>query len=489
MSETLQKRAAAWHALCASQDEFVSRLLEDCETLEGEVDRLQQHPLASTPPSLTEGGTEDDLLRRSEQERRLQALEDEVGAFGAVNEELEHEAVERRRLIEERSAGLSNAQSRALEAPRHGSPPPSESQTDYEGPSFILCLINGSAVLFNQSLLSQGRTGGKDVAARLIWEIEKDLSGHDFERAGGDKPVRPTVLTLFFHDKVELVRQLLRTKVIASTETWEDFLVGFASAADNECVDVAGDAEPHIASLLLTLGYASNLKRIYVVGAQLDRLYEACPALLPSDVPFYVDVGPKLVLVNASETDDERDLLSTSGWRVTTFPRFFGTSLDNRPRSSFAELENLVSSVPAPAQPWVGAVKTKKPAAAPARPAKQPTEVTIRPRDRPVAAPEGADMVEFYASLTTPTSKHKFSPSARLLVQGAALPLSCRRSVPADPLDPRRPSALRLALLLQARLHAAALPQEPRVRLDEPGPPRPQEGGLDDQLQRADAHG
>ena len=170
---------------------------------------------------------------------------------------------------------------------------------------------------------------------------------------------------------------------------------------------------------------------------------------------------------------------------MTTFPRFFGTSLDNRPRSSFAELENLVSSVPAPAQPWVGEVKTKKPAAAPARPAKQPTEVTIRPCDRPVAAPEGADMVEFYASLTTPTSKHKFSPSARLLVQGAALPLSCRRSVPADPLDPRRPSdvsslhplanrwpstdsrdllaKLRLALLLQARLHAAALPQEPRV--------------------------
>lgn len=143
-------------------------------------------------------------------------------------------------------------------------------------------------------------------------------AAHDFSLAGGDKPARPAVLTLFFHNKIELVRELLRSKVIScvsrsprpllgfenvaeafscrSASTWDDFCVGFSSEVNNLCVDTAGDAEADIASLLLALGYAPNLKHIYIVGAQLDRLYETCPALLPSDIALFVEVGPKIIL-------------------------------------------------------------------------------------------------------------------------------------------------------------------------------------------------
>lgn len=90
--------------------------------------------------------------------------------------------------------------------------------------------------------------------------------------------------------------QALTLLLCRSASTWDDFCAAFASEANNQCIDIAGDADAAIATLLLGLGYAPNLKHIYIVGAQLHRLYEACPALLPSDVALFVEVGPKIVL-------------------------------------------------------------------------------------------------------------------------------------------------------------------------------------------------
>ncbi|GAA5835508.1 hypothetical protein JCM9279_004564 [Rhodotorula babjevae] len=436
VGKLLAAEGLAWQALCSSQDSFVARLLDECETLQAEVDQLK-------PPSLEQAdqsqGRAEEELRKSEQERRRLALEEQVGSFTAVNEELAREAEDRRRLIEARSSYLASPSAPSLAAPPSARAAPPLS---YAGPPFILCLINGSSVVFNQGPLSQGHTGGKDVAARLLWEIEKDLSAHHFSLSGGDKPARPAVLTLFFHNKVELVRELLRNKVISSASTWDDFCVGFSSEVNNQVVDIAGHAEADIASLLLALGYAPNLEHIYIIGAQLDRLYETCPALLPSDVALFVEVGPKIVLVNASETEDERDVLSTSGWRVATFPRFFGTSLDSRPRSPSPDISPSSSSSKPSTTAYAGAVKAegKKLTALPRRVAGNTAKFELPLSERPVAAPEGADMASFYAGLTTPTSKHHFNPTARLLdqnpqiccwyyfsVDGCTLP-SCHRS-------------------------------------------------------------
>ncbi|KPV76018.1 uncharacterized protein RHOBADRAFT_43455 [Rhodotorula graminis WP1] len=436
MSRALQERATTWQALCASQDGFVARLLDECETLQAEVDQLE------APPPLAEcqeQGSDGEELCRSEQERRRLALEEQVGSFKAVNEELSREAEDRRQLIASRSSCLSAAGAPGSASLRAAQAVP---ETYYDGPPFVLCLINGSSVLFNQGPLSQGHTGGKDVATRLLWEIEKDLSAQDFSVAGGDKPGRPVVLTLFFHNKVELVRELLRSKVISSASTWDDFCAGFASEANNQCVDTAGDVEAAIATVLLALGFASNLEHIYIVGAQLERLYETCPALLPGDVALFVEVGLKIILVNASESEDERDLLSTSGWRVTSFARFFGTSLDSRARSPSPDIPSSPSVHKPSSTAYAGAVKAtdKKLTALPQRAAGKTPKFELPMSERPVAAPEGADMATFYASLTTPTSRHRFNPTARLLdqnpqiccwyyfsVDGCTLP-SCHRS-------------------------------------------------------------
>ncbi|GAA5915677.1 hypothetical protein JCM8208_005916 [Rhodotorula glutinis] len=424
-----------WQALCSSQDSFVARLLDQCDTLQTEVDQLEAAPPAGVHQ---EQGPGEEELRRGEQERRRMALEEQVGSFTSVNEELAREAEDRRQLIQARTSRLAAA-STSGSARTAARPAP---EADHEGPPFILCLINGSSVLFNHGPISQGHTGGKDVATRLLWEIDKDMSAHDFALAGGDKPGRPVVLALFLYNKVELLRELLRHKIISSASTWDDFCAAFASEANNQCIDIAGDADAAIATLLLGLGYAPNLKHIYIVGAQLHRLYEACPALLPSDVALFVEVGPKIVLVNASETEDERDLLSTSGWRVTTFPRFFGTSLDSRPRSPSPDNSPSPSSSKSSPTAYAGAVKApaKKLTALPQRDVGKTPKFELPMSERPVAAPEGADMASFYASLTTPRSRHHFNPTARLLdqnpqiccwfyfsVDGCTLP-SCHRS-------------------------------------------------------------
>ncbi|BGP38111.1 hypothetical protein JCM10450v2_002042 [Rhodotorula kratochvilovae] len=416
MSDLLQERATTWQALCTAQDEFVARLLDECATLEDEVAQAEAARTTTAPEHADESAAADKAeqeLLRMEQDRRVRGLEEQIQSYGAINEELAAEERGFRDEIKARSSRLTKAREIAAAARPLPPAPETPAKDAFVGNPYVLCLINGSNALFNEGPVSQGRNGGEDVAARLRWEIEKDLRTHDVELEEGEQAVRAGILTFLLHDKVQVVKHLLRTRTIASAETWDAFLAGFGSTANNQCVDVVGGVEGDLATLLLTIGSASGLKRIYIVGAQLDRLYEVCPALLPSDVAFGVDVGPKIVLVNASESDEERDLLQTSGWRVTIFPRFFGASLDPRERSP-----SPTASKPAPTPPVSAPVRPPvKPIAAFLRPEGKPTAAWLPPRDRPVAAAEDTDLATFYAGLTTPNSKHKFSPTARLLQQ------------------------------------------------------------------------
>lgn len=51
----------------------------------------------------------------------------------------------------------------------------------------------------------------------------------------------------------------------------------------------------------------------------------SCPPS-PLKVPPLYSVGPRLVLINHRESEEERDRLLESGWRVTVFRRYFGSS-------------------------------------------------------------------------------------------------------------------------------------------------------------------
>ncbi|GAA6057799.1 hypothetical protein JCM3770_001046 [Rhodotorula araucariae] len=412
MSDSLQERVTTWQSLSTSQDEFVARLLGDCANLEEEVAQVEAQPSPAAQDPTNEVTADERVeqdLRKMEQDSREWGLREQVDSYAAINEELERQELDRYDEIEARSARLTRAHELAAGARPLPTAMGKPAKEAFVGKSYVLCLINGSNALFNFGPVSQGRNGGEDVAGRLRWEIEKDLRVHDPEYVKGESG-NVDILTFFLYDKSAVVKYLLGSATIASAETWDGFLGGFGSVPNNQCIDVAGGSEDGLAMLLRTLGNAACVKHIYVAGAELDRLYAACPALLPGDDTFYVDVGPKIVLVNTSEGDDEHGLLATSEWRVTTFPRFFGACRKSQAREPSPGAEPMPATS-APARPAV------KPIAAFLRPTGQPVTAWLPHDERPVAAAEDADLATFYAGLTTPQSKHKFSPTARLLQQ------------------------------------------------------------------------
>ncbi|GAA5996444.1 uncharacterized protein JCM10292_007611 [Rhodotorula paludigena] len=382
MAQTLEERAAAWQGLCHAQDDFVAALLLQCAGLEEELARppasLEPGTSISSDRESTKAAEAEQDAIRFEQERKLAELNDESSAYEAIISELRAEAQSRFAQVSQLSEAVS-----ALTVT--SAKPPAPALPDTTPLAFTLCLINGNAAPFADGPVSQGYSGGLDVATRLQWEIEKDIKNAmpNVDRHSQEHPLHGGLLVFFFHDEDKSVARLVQRRAVAGVSTWRDFLGGFSSSANNQVFASSKNA---------------SLKLVYLIGVRLDQLYSVCPPL--SHDACSTKLSRKVVLVNASERDDDDELLQTSGWRVTKFNRFFSTS-----DLSFAEPDKPRS----PSTSLSAAVST---ASSPIALAKK-----YIPGDRPVAASDGEDLTALYASLTTKTSKHKFDPAKRLLQQ------------------------------------------------------------------------
>ncbi|GAA6048932.1 hypothetical protein JCM3770_007125 [Rhodotorula araucariae] len=250
----------------------------------------------------------------------MQALEEEREQYHYINRELESTRKDLERRVEVRTADLERA--KAAAPPR----PAVKEAVQTRREPVILVLIDGSSAPFSEKFISRGWEGGAEAGAQVRWEVEKDLREHSIEidEKNDVCAPQPAVLCFVWHNRKALVYNLKETRVISNDGEWDSFLAGFNSVSNNHAMDI-GDARICVAMsrLISTVGDASATKRIYLAGIYLEELLDSLPDLRPE---LHVEIVPKLVLIDHRETDDARDALLLSGWRVARFLRFFSSS-------------------------------------------------------------------------------------------------------------------------------------------------------------------
>ncbi|GAA5929399.1 hypothetical protein JCM3775_002331 [Rhodotorula graminis] len=279
----VQAKADEWQCALDKVDALVADLISDQSALAHDIEQLEavQPEPTSTPVKAA----------TQEQERQIRDLEQERDQYHGINLELE--------------LSVHDLRSR-------------------------IAALNSSAP-FNEQLVRRGWEGGREVGERVRWEVEKDLREHDIELEEGHDDTaaakQPSVLCLFWHNRKALLYNFKQSKVSSNDGAWDSFLAGFNSVPTNHALD-HGEASTCAAMALVisTLGRSSAVKRIYLAGVNLEELHETLPDLRPNKATlFHVDLVPKLVLVDHRETDDARETLLTSGWRVARFLRYFSS--------------------------------------------------------------------------------------------------------------------------------------------------------------------
>ncbi|GAA5996437.1 uncharacterized protein JCM10292_007607 [Rhodotorula paludigena] len=317
--EEVSRRACAWQGLLTAQDDFVARLLNDEVQELGEIEHLRAQIPPTPPPN------PDLEVRMHAHAYQLQELRREVADWTALVEETRQKVAEAHRMRDERQQAVDRL---LASAPPRPSPPKSKAAPAQAGPPFILILIDASTAPFNEGAIGNGYLGGADIGARVRWEVEKDLREHNIELdEGEDEPLQPGVLCYVWHNKKALVYNLKQSRVLTRDDTWDMFMAGFSSIPNNQIMD-CGEASiiDKMAAMIRTYGRFSNLKRIYLAGIHLESFLEAIPELRLQDrSSFHTHVAPKMVLIDHRETDDARDVLLTSSWRVARFLRFFSS--------------------------------------------------------------------------------------------------------------------------------------------------------------------
>ncbi|BGP60388.1 hypothetical protein NBRC10512v2_001696 [Rhodotorula toruloides] len=374
-----EEQARRWNGLSTEQNDFVARILEDCRSLEEQVEEEEQR--FQMTRTLGDQDPEDEMerqMRRIKEDREIQEAEEEVATYKAASPAPARESW---------STHFSH-----VPAASDGSECSSSSESRIEGPQgspFVLVLLDGTKAPFFRGALGQGFVGGKDVAVRLRWEIEKDLKEHpvhDEEGEGGHiSALKPTVVAFVLVDPQVLLPRLQRQRVVSSADTFDAFIRGFQTFPEHNVVQTADGVVGTLADLLLNFGHASNLKRVYLGGVGYARMCNTTPELGSSNISFYVDVGPKMVLINCSETLEEHEELHKSGWRVVDFKGLFDVDLAKAP--SFVGSQGSAASTASSLQ-------------------SSGTNTLISTR------------AERYRSFTKPGSKHVFAPSKRILQQG-----------------------------------------------------------------------
>ncbi|GAA5989197.1 hypothetical protein JCM10908_001205 [Rhodotorula pacifica] len=316
-------------ALFTESDSFFQRLLADKEALTTELNDLR----AARAARKLEAEVRESQMARSETVRAdIEAKRAELQRWREDTATLQRQYEETEAKVQERQAELHK-----LEA---SMPDIASVSRDEElnipissGPPFILVLIDASNAPFNEDFIGKGESGGRDMGQRVRWEVEKDLREHNIEledenEEPGAQKVPPAVLTYVWHNRKALVYNLQKFKVIRSEDVWDSFVDGFmASNPSNQVMDTDSlPIDQFMARMIRTFGRCKSLKRIYLAGIHVKTLLEACPEIDPQNLhPFFIRVGPKLVLINHRETEDQREELLGLSTRVATFLRFFSS--------------------------------------------------------------------------------------------------------------------------------------------------------------------
>lgn len=124
-------------------------------------------------------------------------------------------------------------------------------------------LIDGSSAPFADNLVSQGRTGGEQVAKQVAWEVEKDLRAFEYYTEFEDdndqgnfssftslilvrKLTDPLIyfslgteiIAFVFFNKAVLLQSLLKAGVFTSPATFDAFIHAFNDDPLRSMVDV-----------------------------------------------------------------------------------------------------------------------------------------------------------------------------------------------------------------------------------------------------------
>ncbi|GAA6001095.1 hypothetical protein JCM10207_007410 [Rhodosporidiobolus poonsookiae] len=317
--------------LWQNTDDFVASLLQDQLDL---ADQIEQIPSVPPPRPVMKRKA---IVRLSSSERiahekrveqldaQAREIEEELAKWKTTNGQLKAKEAQE---IDELS--LKEEQVRRAEST---APPRAPKPVTLGTQPHIVVLIDASSAPFGEAMIQQGFGGGQDAGHRLRWEIEKDSREHDIALEDGESDQTGVgIVGIIFQHKAALVENLQKNGVIKQAKTWDDFLVGFTEVGINHVMDVGtlGAQDPmaslnHMASVIRNVGRLPAVKQLYLAGVGVDNLREACPELKPSQSAFYTDVGRKIVLINAREQDDDRELLAASGWRVTVFRRYFSS--------------------------------------------------------------------------------------------------------------------------------------------------------------------
>ncbi|GAA5927244.1 hypothetical protein JCM10213_005616 [Rhodosporidiobolus nylandii] len=319
---SVEQAARQWQDINAAADDLVATLLERNQCLREELKVLKSAPppqRAALSISSEERARREALVK--EQDERLAELTaetervvEDIKRIDLETAEKEKEAAEKERLVQQ------------LEAT---APPRPLVQRRRPGQPVLLTLIDASTAPFDEGSMQSGRTGGRDMGSRLRWMIEQDIREHDIELDVEDpsqEGARSAFLTFVFVNKDALFENLKANKVLKSRVTFDDFFGGFTQFGNNHVIDIGNQSvDEHIKDILGWLAPSPDTKRIYLAGINVEGLREVYPELKPSPSPWYRKVGPKLVLINHRDTDEQRDELAESGWRVTVFRRYFSS--------------------------------------------------------------------------------------------------------------------------------------------------------------------
>ncbi|RMD44972.1 hypothetical protein DV735_g50, partial [Chaetothyriales sp. CBS 134920] len=96
---------------------------------------------------------------------------------------------------------------------------------DYEDRNaFVMVLIDGDGTIFNKELVSKGEAGGKEAASRLV------LAASDLITQRLAHLQSPKLVLRIYADLVALSGLLVRSQIIESASTLDDFIRGFNSS-------------------------------------------------------------------------------------------------------------------------------------------------------------------------------------------------------------------------------------------------------------------
>nr|KMM68359.1 CCCH zinc finger protein [Coccidioides posadasii RMSCC 3488] len=203
---------------------------------------------------------------------------------------------------------------------------------------FLLVMIDGDGLIFQDSFLKQGEQGGKD-AANQLWVAIRDYSSRNFPNLQS-----PKIVTRIYANVKGLAEACYKAGIVERPALIEDFVRGFnGSRLLFDFVDVGSGkdrADDKIAEYLKLNLYNCHCHQIFL-GCSHDNGY----ARILEDLLADRELVGRISLIEG--VPFERELVSIkSSYRVTKFDSLFRDSKIPNHGSSLETWTNAVRTLP-----------------------------------------------------------------------------------------------------------------------------------------------